>query len=104
LKTRDYEAVLMAAPPFAVSMIEISAHTGRMGHETLAASSVLQEKRKALRTKRDRLFKEYVKRSEDCHLALEIKTIDDEIAECNPKKQEGNERPKVRREQTLVNS
>jgi hypothetical protein len=75
-----------------------------MGHEILTTSSVLKEKRNALRTKRDRLFKEYARRPEDCHLALEIKTIDDEIAECNQKEQEGNERPKARRQPTLVNS
>jgi hypothetical protein len=75
-----------------------------MGHEILKTSSVLKEERNALRTKRDRLFKEYAKRPEDCHLALEIKTIDDEIAECNQKEQEGNERAKVRSQKTLVNS
>ena len=79
-------------------------HTDCMGHEILKTSSVLKEKRNALRTKRDRLFKEYAKRPEDCHLALEIKTIDDEIAECNQKEQEGNERAKVRSQKTLVNS
>jgi hypothetical protein len=75
-----------------------------MRNEILVTPSAWNEKRQVLRTKRDSLFAEYVKRPDDCHLALEIKTIDDEIAEGNQKEQEGNERPRVRRQQTLVNS
>ena len=87
-----------------VSIGENRAHTGGMGHDISTTSSVWKEKRRVLRTKRDSLFEEYTKRPQDCHLALEIKTIDDEIAGCNQKEQEGNERAKVRRQPTLVNS
>ncbi len=75
-----------------------------MGHDIAASASIWNEKRRVLKVKRDSLFAEYVKRPDDCHLALEIKRIDDEIAEGNRKEQEGNERPKVRRQQTLVSS
>jgi hypothetical protein len=75
-----------------------------MGHETAPASSVWKEKRRVLKIKRDSLFKEYAKRPADYHLSLEIKRIDDEIAESNRKEQEGNERSKVRRQPTLVSS
>jgi hypothetical protein len=74
-----------------------------MGHD-IAVANPLKEKRRVLKKKRDSLFAEYTKRPQDYHLALEIKTIDDEIAECNQKEQDGNERTKVRRQRTLVNS
>jgi hypothetical protein len=75
-----------------------------MGHDIAASANIWKEKRQALKIKRDSLFGEYVKRPDDCHLALEIKRIDDEIAEGNQKEQEGNERPKARRQQTLASS
>jgi hypothetical protein len=75
-----------------------------MRHDTVGTASIWKEKRRVLKIKRDSLFKEYVKRPHNIHLSLEIKRIDDEIADCNQKEQEGNERPKVRRQQTLVNS
>ena len=75
-----------------------------MGHDLVATANIWKEKRQLLKTKRDLLFKEYTKRAEDYHLASEIKAIDDEIAELNRKEQEGNERPKMRRQPTLVNS
>jgi hypothetical protein len=75
-----------------------------MGHDITINASPLKEKRKVLKKKRDSLFEEYTKRPQDYHLALEIKTIDDEIAECNQKEQEGNERTKVRGQRTLVSS
>ena len=75
-----------------------------MGYDTAATASPLKEKRLVLKKKRDSLFAEYTKRPQDYHLALEIKTIDDEIAECNQKEQEGNERAKVRSQRTLVSS
>jgi hypothetical protein len=89
---------------FAVSIAGDRAHTRSMGHDMAASANVWKEKRRVLKKKRDSLFEKYTKRPQDYHLALEIKTIDDEIAECNRKEQEGNERPKVRRQQTLVNS
>jgi hypothetical protein len=41
-----------------------------------------KKKRDDLKIKRDSLFDKYAKRPQDVHLALEIKTMDDEIAEC----------------------
>ena len=103
-KAANYVEWLIKNTPFAVSIAEDRAHTGCMGHETVAALSAWKEKRNALKKKRDALFSEYTKRPEDCHLSLEIKKIDDEVAECNRKEQEGNERSKVRRPPTLVSS
>ena len=73
-----------------------------MGHDIATSASVWTEKRRVLKLKRDSLFKEYVKRPQDFHLSLEIKKIDDEIAECNQKEQEGNGPAKARRQPTLV--
>jgi hypothetical protein len=75
-----------------------------MGNDTAATANAWNEKRKLLRTKRDRLFADYTKRPHEYELALEIKTIDDEIAAGNQKEEEGNERAKVRRQRTVVNS
>ncbi len=75
-----------------------------MGHDTLVTSNLWKEKRKALKKTRDSLFEKYMKRPQEYQLAQEIKTIDDEIAECNQKEQEGNERAKVRRQKALVNT
>ena len=75
-----------------------------MGNDTATIGSAWKEKRRVLRTKRDTLFAEYTKRPNEYQLAREIKTIDDEIAECNEKEQEGNERAKMRRQRTMVNS
>ena len=75
-----------------------------MGHDIAGGTNTWKEKRRVLKIKRDVLFNDYVRRPHDFHLSLEIKRIDDEIAECNQKEQEGNERPKVRRQQTLVSS
>ncbi len=41
-----------------------------------------KKKRDDLKIKRDSLFDRYAKHPQDLHLALEIKTMDDEIAEC----------------------
>jgi hypothetical protein len=75
-----------------------------MGHDIAAKSNVWKERRQVLRKKRDSLFKEYTARPQDYHLALEIKKIDDEIAECSQKEQDANGRPKPHRPSTLVNS
>jgi hypothetical protein len=40
-----------------------------------------RKKREELRTKRDRLFEQYLKNPSNTLLALEIKTIDDQVAE-----------------------
>jgi hypothetical protein len=39
-------------------------------------------KRKALKAKRELLFKRYLKNPHDYRMALEIKNLDDEIAQC----------------------
>lgn len=48
----------------------------------LASSVDWKSKRETLRTKRDVLFKRYLKNPHDSPMALEIKNLDDEIAEC----------------------
>ncbi len=56
-----------------------------MNHDTLTPADVWRKKRDELKTKRTSLFEKYSKHPHDVHLALEIKTIDDEIAECTQK-------------------
>jgi hypothetical protein len=51
----------------------------------LVTAGVWKKKREDLKIKRNSLFDEYSKHPHDLHLALEIKTIDDEIAECTHK-------------------
>jgi hypothetical protein len=51
----------------------------------LATAGVWKKKREDLKIKRTSLFEEYSKHPHDLHLAREIKTIDDEIAECTHK-------------------
>jgi hypothetical protein len=75
-----------------------------MGHDIATSVSVWKEKRRGLKIKRDSLFKEYLKRPQDIELSLEIKKIDDEIAECKHKEQEGDGRAKIRRRTILVSS
>ena len=48
----------------------------------LAVAGVWKKKRDDLKSKRNSLFEEYAKHPEEFHLALEIKKIDDEIADC----------------------
>jgi hypothetical protein len=48
----------------------------------LAVAGVWKKKRDDLKSKRNSLFEKYSKHPEEFHLALEIKKIDDEIAEC----------------------
>ncbi len=48
----------------------------------LAVASVWKKKRDDLKLKRNSLFEKYAKHPEDFHLALEIKKLDDEIADC----------------------
>lgn len=47
-----------------------------------ARAAVWKRKREDLRNRRTPLFKRYEKNPSDLRLALEIKTIDDQIAEC----------------------
>jgi hypothetical protein len=55
------------------------------GVETVASATLdlQKEKREGLRARRKPLFERYEKNPNDCRLALEIKEIDDQIAECN---------------------
>ena len=48
----------------------------------LASAVDWKSKRETLRAKRDLLFKRYLKNPHDSPMALEIKSLDDEIAEC----------------------
>jgi hypothetical protein len=48
----------------------------------LAVAGVWKKKRDDLKAKRNSLFEKYAKHPEEFHLALEIKKIDDEIADC----------------------
>jgi hypothetical protein len=56
-----------------------------MRHQMLATEDGLKKKRDDLSTKRNLLFKKYLQNPQDLHLALEIKTIDDEIAQYTDK-------------------
>jgi hypothetical protein len=51
----------------------------------ITTTSVWKKKRDDLKSQRDLLFKKYAKHPHDVHLSLEIKTLDDEIAECTQK-------------------
>jgi len=51
-------------------------------HNMSAVAGVWKKKRDDLKSKRNSLFEKYSKHPEKFHLALEIKKIDDEIAEC----------------------
>jgi hypothetical protein len=55
------------------------------GVETVASATLdlQKEKREGLRARRKPLFERYEKNPNDRRLALEIKEIDDQIAECN---------------------
>ena len=48
----------------------------------LAVAGVWKKKRDDLRAKRNSLFATYAKDPQNFHLAREIKSIDDEIADC----------------------
>ncbi len=52
-----------------------------MGNPTLAGKDLWRKKRGDLSDKRNALFKKYSRNPHDLELALEIKKIDDEIAE-----------------------
>jgi hypothetical protein len=48
----------------------------------LATSDLQKQKVEGLRARRKPLFERYEKNPNEMHLVLEIKSIDDEIAEC----------------------
>jgi hypothetical protein len=50
---------------------------------TLLEGTMPEKKLEELRTKREPLFQRFAKNPNELHLAIEIKFIDDEIAECN---------------------
>ena len=60
-------------------------HTGCMSNHTLADKDLWKKKRGDLSDKRNSLFEKYSRNPHDLELALEIKKIDDEIAECTDK-------------------
>jgi hypothetical protein len=62
-----------------------SVHTGCMGDDALASKDLWKKKRGDLNEKRNSLFKKYSRNPYDLELALEIKKIDDEIAEYTDK-------------------
>jgi len=55
-----------------------------------ALAGVWKRKREDLRNRRIPLFKRYEKNPNDLRLALEIKWIDDQIAECTQQLQRAN--------------
>ncbi len=58
------------------------AYTGSRGLACVLDTTIEEKKkREDLKAKRDLLFERYVKRPMDAHLALEIKVLDDELAE-----------------------
>jgi hypothetical protein len=57
-----------------------------------ARAGVWKRKRQALQDKRTPLFKRYERSPNDLRLALEIKALDDQIAECTRQLARENER------------
>jgi len=56
-----------------------------MDHRTDATTEYWKKKRDGLMTKRNELFKKYSENPDDFVRALQIRKIDDEVAECNDK-------------------
>jgi hypothetical protein len=56
-----------------------------MGNQVLASKNLWQKQRDELSDKRNSLFQKYSRNPHDLALALEIKKIDDEIAEFTDK-------------------
>lgn len=61
-----------------------------MDNDTLAGKDLWKKKRGDLSDKRNSLFKKYSRNPHDLKLALQIKKIDDEIAECTDKMRREN--------------
>jgi hypothetical protein len=61
-----------------------------MGNHTLASKDLWKRQRADLSDKRNALFKNYLRNPHDLELGLEIKKIDDEIAECTDKMKREN--------------
>jgi hypothetical protein len=58
------------------------AHTDPEVKPMVAPAGVWKKKRDDLKSKRNSLFETYTKDPQNIHLAREIKSIDDEIADC----------------------
>ena len=56
-----------------------------MGHSVLASKNLWKKQRDELSDKRNSLFEKYSRNPQDLALAMEIKKIDDEIAEFTDK-------------------
>ncbi len=56
-----------------------------MDHRTDTTTEYWKKKRDGLTTKRNELFKKYSENPDDFVRALQIRKIDDEVAECNDK-------------------
>jgi hypothetical protein len=56
-----------------------------MDHRTDTTAEDWKKKRDGLTIKRNTLFKKYSQNPHDHHLSLEIKKIDDEVADCTDK-------------------
>jgi hypothetical protein len=82
---------------FRISIGNGGAQTHSMGHDIISIPEVSRKKRDVLKTRRDSLFNEYTKHPHKHELALEIKKLDDEIAECVLKEQEKSQTSKARR-------
>jgi hypothetical protein len=69
-----------------------------MGHNIIIPiPDVSKKNRDVLKTRRDSLFNEYTKHPHKLELVLQIKKLDDEIAECVLKEQEKSATSKARR-------
>jgi len=63
-----------------------------------ARAGIWKRKREELENRRTALFKRYEKSPNDLRLALEIKMIDDQIAECTQQMERENRRPELAQE------
>ena len=57
-------------------------HTAWRGQGILSISLQLQTRRDELKARRESLFNKYLKNPDETQLALEIKALDDQVAEC----------------------
>ena len=74
---------------FRISIRDGGAQTHSMGHNIIIAiPDVSKKNRDVLKTRRNSLFNEYTKHPHQLELVLQIKKLDDEIAESVSKEQE----------------
>jgi hypothetical protein len=57
-------------------------HTAHRGQGILSISLELQTRRDELKARRESLFNKYLKNPDETQLALKIKALDDQVAEC----------------------